>query len=368
MDVKLSKPYDDIYTLTRLGLAGKRSDVAQYLRQMLRSEHPEEANRELKALLKSYELRSAGLREASPRTPPVDGDSRLQLLREETVDQLPVEPLFAPHMRSAVERFLAQRSQADELNRAGISPANTLLLWGPPGTGKTLTARYIAYQLNLPLLVLDLSSVMSSFLGKTGINIKRVLDYAKTFDCILLLDEFDSIAKRRDDTHELGELKRLVTVLLQEIDEWPGNRILIAATNHPELLDPAIWRRFNVDLRCDNPDQGARADFFRRRLSSDEVSSTVIEYLAEILEDWSYASLDRLILNSRRTVVVEKIEMTRAVLEELAHSGKLKSAQARADLAKRLVLAGINKSEACRIAGISRPTLDKRLKCKETDI
>jgi len=86
---------------------------------------------------------------------------------------------------------------------------------------------------------------MSSFLGKTGSNIRVVLDFARRQPCVLLLDEFDAITKRRDDSAEIGELKRLVTVLIQAIDEWPADGLLVAATNHPELLDPAIWRRFD---------------------------------------------------------------------------------------------------------------------------
>src|SRR5690606_32775240 len=108
---------------------------------------------------------------------------------------------------------------------------------------------------NRPLLILDLASVMSSYLGRTGTNLRHVLDYAKSLDCVLLLDELDAIAKRRDDRGEIGELKRLVTVLLQQIDDWPPKSLLIAATNHADLLDPALWRRFDVTLEFPIPDR-----------------------------------------------------------------------------------------------------------------
>src|ERR1700733_11402427 len=136
---------------------------------------------------------------------------------------------------------------------ADLHPTKSALFVGPPGVGKTLAARWIAKKLNRPLIVLDLSAVMSSFLGRTGNNVRNVLDYAKGVECIFLLDEFDAIAKRRDDAVEVGELKRLVTVLLQEIDEWPSSGILIAATNHPELLDPAVWRRFDLIVKFPMP-------------------------------------------------------------------------------------------------------------------
>jgi hypothetical protein len=126
----------------------------------------------------------------------------------------------------------------------GISHACPVTTKVAQDLGDTLAARVLARTLGRPLLILDLAAVMSSFLGRTGGNLRHVLDYAKSIECVLLLDELDAIAKRRDDAGEIGELKRLVTVLIQEIDDWPSSGLLVAATNHPELLDPAIWRRF----------------------------------------------------------------------------------------------------------------------------
>ncbi|KOO11114.1 AAA family ATPase, partial [Vibrio xuii] len=143
----------------------------------------------------------------------------------------------------AFVQVLLEREYNDALLSEGLQPTKSIIFQGPPGVGKTLSARWLANQLDLPLLTLDLATVMSSFLGKTGSNVRAVLEHAMSFPCVLLLDEFDAIAKRRDDDRELGELKRLVTVLLQTIDEWPATSLLIAATNHGELLDPAIWRR-----------------------------------------------------------------------------------------------------------------------------
>ena len=106
-----------------------------------------------------------------------------------------------------------------------------------------------------PLLILDLSAVMSSYLGRTGSNLRHVLDYAKSLDCVLLLDELDAIAKRRDDSSEIGKLKRLVTVLLQQLDDWPSAGLLIAATNHTDLLDHAVWCRFEELVKFGIPQQ-----------------------------------------------------------------------------------------------------------------
>ena len=147
-----------------------------------------------------------------------------------------------------MDQLVAEHSRVGDLLRAGLSPTRTALFIGPPGVGKTLGDGWLARELHRPLLTLDLSAVMSSFLGRTGANLRHVSDYAKGVPCIMLLDEIVAIAKRRDDSQEVGELKRLVTVLLQEIDDWPSGGLLIAATNHSDLLDPAVWRRFETQI------------------------------------------------------------------------------------------------------------------------
>ena len=127
--------------------------------------------------------------------------------------------------------------------------------------GKTMAAQWVATQLGLPLAVLDLSSVMSSLLGKTGINLRHAFDYAKQSECVLLLDELDAIGKRRGDDSDVGE--RLVTVLLQQVDDWPDGAGLILG-NHPELLDAAVWRRFDLAVPFPEPDTELRRASIRR--------------------------------------------------------------------------------------------------------
>ena len=166
----------------------------------------------------------------------------VQLESEQTV------PRLNNHESAVLENFLDERASAALLLDAGLEPPKTLLLSGPPGVGKTVTAGYLAYRLDLPLVTLELAAMMSSFLGKTGQNLRELLDHARASNCVLLLDEFDALAKRRDDQSDVGELKRLVNVLLLELARWPPSAVLVAATNHPQLLDPAVARRFDVVL------------------------------------------------------------------------------------------------------------------------
>ena len=136
------------------------------------------------------------------------------MVRLEHVTELLVEPIFSTAAKTALTQLVQERTKPDRLTTRGLAPTRSALFVGPPGVGKTLAARWLAKEINKPLLILDLSAVMSSFLGKTGNNLRQVLDYAKSEDCILFLDEIDAAAKRRDDNTEIGELKRLVTVLL----------------------------------------------------------------------------------------------------------------------------------------------------------
>ncbi|HOZ06601.1 MAG TPA: ATP-binding protein [Arenimonas sp.] len=184
---------------------------------------------------------------------PVDAESKLPLVREEPAEVQRGRPILPAHLHGELDRIVHERLAADRLHMVGLAPVRSVLMDGPPGVGKTMTAGWLATQLKLPLVTLDLASVMSSYLGRTGANLRSVLSHAQTQPCVLLLDEFDAIAKRRHDDGDVGELKRLVTVILQAIDDWTSTSLLVAATNHGELLDPAVWRRFDVNLRFELP-------------------------------------------------------------------------------------------------------------------
>lgn len=136
----------------------------------------------------------------------------------------------------------------------------TCLIYGPPGTGKTRLALWIAAQLDLPVVSARIDGLVSSFLGTTARNIGNLFAFANRYRCLLLLDEFDAVAKLRDDPQEVGEIKRVVNALLQNLDMRHDVGITVGITNHQRLLDPAVWRRFEVQLEMPRPDFDVRLE------------------------------------------------------------------------------------------------------------
>ncbi len=175
---------------------------------------------------------------------PLDQDSRLQIVEVIPSDTERHKVVLTPEVEGQIAYFIDMVNHGAELELAGVNIKKTLLLHGCPGCGKTSIAHYISEQTGLPLVVARLDGIVSSLLGSTAKNIRKIFDYANSVPCILFLDEFDAIAKARNDQHELGELKRVINSLLQNIDAMPADKVLIAATNHAEMLDDAIWRRF----------------------------------------------------------------------------------------------------------------------------
>ena len=203
---------EEIFHLARVALEGRRQDVAVLVRKYARryrSTAPELAER-LMALLRNNTPRVSPTRRIEQCALPVDGDSRLPLVRMIETPMLETEPVYDTRTWGALRQITREREQSERLAQEGVEPTRSVLFTGPPGVGKTLAAKWMAREVEQPLAILDLSAVMSSFLGRTGSNVRAVLDFARAHNCILLLDELDAVAKRRDDTSEIGELKRLV--------------------------------------------------------------------------------------------------------------------------------------------------------------
>lgn len=339
-------------------LAGKRESLLMRLRVMakkLKKDSPELSNKlETLLLHTSAAIAVERAQPLIPKAAPVDADSRQKLLVETYPVVIDVEPVWPSKTDVQLNRFVIEWEMKERLYKEGLHPSRSLLMGGPPGVGKTLAAKWLACKLDMPLLTLDLASVMSSYLGKTGNNIKAVLNYASSFPCVLLLDEFDAIAKKRDDATDVGELKRLVTVLLQAIDEWPNTSILIAATNHSELLDPAAWRRFDRVIDFDYPTK----DLIQKYLMSKDIGDSLAEYISARLDKVSYAVIERAINQAKRNSIIEGSPLSSSLIDELLEGESID------DVIKIMLAGNVSQRKISRDLGISRSQVSKFVKAE----
>lgn len=237
---------------------------------------------------------------------PVDAKSRVALIEEQPWPSTPL--LLDERMDGSLRRFLAEAQRAEELSKAGLGSRSNMLLSGPPGTGKTLIAGHIAARLGLPFHTVRLDSVVSSLLGDTAKNIRALFEFAAAGPGFLFLDEVDAIAKRRDDQRELGEIKRVVNTLIQGLDLLPEKTVIVAATNHAHLLDPAIFRRFPYYLEVEAPNLELRGSLWGLYLQMDEVCAEPA-LLAAISDGLSCSDIRELAVAARRTALIERTDL-----------------------------------------------------------
>lgn len=176
-------------------------------------------------------------------------DLFFEVTPERTLDSL----VLAERIRDQLREFVEEQHRAELLHSYNLRARSRIMLAGPPGNGKTTLAEALASELMYPMLAVRYDTLVGSFLGETSSRLRQLIEYAKTQRCVLFFDEFETLGKERGDTHETGEIKRVVSSLLMQIDELPDYVVVVAASNHPELLDRAVWRRFQLRLELPMP-------------------------------------------------------------------------------------------------------------------
>lgn len=253
-------------------------------------------------------------------------DDRAAAIRDLVHEVIPSRRLedleLAPVPRRVVTELIEEQKRAELLRSYGIEPRNRILLSGPPGNGKTSVAEAIASELMLPFYVVRYEGVMSSFLGETAARLDNAFEFVRSRRCVLFFDELDTIAKERSDEHETGEIKRVVSTLLLQIDKLPAHVLLVGATNHSELLDRAAWRRFQIRAELEPPSRTEATRFLERleaRLGGE--LGFAPRTLADKLSGASYSDLEEFALDVRRRAVLELPEsnIRRIVQERLEH-------------------------------------------------
>jgi SpoVK/Ycf46/Vps4 family AAA+-type ATPase len=200
---------------------------------------------------------------------------------------------MTPAAAAAISEVIEEHHRSELLRSHGLEPRNRILLEGPPGNGKTSLAEAVAAELMVPFYVVLYEGVVSSFLGETTSRLDHVFKFARARRCVLFFDEFDTIAKERADAHETGEIKRVVSTLLLQIDRLPSHVVAICATNHSELLDRAAWRRFQLQLPLQPPSRAQATEFLERlRLRLGGSLGQAPRTLADKLAGASYAEIE----------------------------------------------------------------------------
>ena len=364
--------------LVRLGSAGDARATQQVARRLLRRPPPDVRNVErfradvAGALTTALTTTPPGplLRAVSPEEIPVDRESGLSLAR---YDDTPADPpVLDSDSQAVIDAFLDERNRSDELVMRGMLPSRSILILGPPGTGKTMTARHVARSLDIPLLTIDLASVMSSYLGKTGQNLRVSLDFARNTRCALFLDEFDALAKRRDDASDIGELKRLVNVLLLELERWPAHAVVLAASNHPELLDRAVSRRFDRILHLPLPGMPEREGIISRLVDQygDEISEGVLRAAVASTDGWTGSDIVRLLTDAARKSVLQNDKLERCMVDSLRpylRTAAGRSREVRDELCRTAQRDwGLSNRAIAEMLGITHPTVARALRASRT--
>jgi hypothetical protein len=242
----------------------------------------------------------------APAVGPVGRASAVPDLFYEMEPRRSLDDLVLPDVAlAACRELIEEQARADLLRAHNLEPRHRLLFVGPPGNGKTSLAEALATELAVPLLIVRYESVIASYLGETAVRLSRLFEQVRTRRCVLFLDEFDVVGKERGDAHETGEIKRVVSSLLLQMDSLPSYVVVATATNHPELLDRAVWRRFQLRLNLPAPSRPQAEEWFRRFEGRTGLRlGRTPESLAERLKGLSFSELEQFTLDVQRRYVL----------------------------------------------------------------
>jgi SpoVK/Ycf46/Vps4 family AAA+-type ATPase len=260
---------------------------------------------ELERILRNGYSEQGSLKRLVPLGPgPMDSERRVALLEVRRPQRYLDDLVLEPAVRSMVDHIMHEFREWEVLEANGLLPVRRVIFCGPSGCGKTAMAEVMAAELAVPMLYVRFDAVVSSLLGETAANLRKVFDYARRGQWIVFFDEFDAIGRSRDDTTEHGEIKRVLNSFLQIMDNFDGRSLVIAATNFEQVLDRAIWRRFDETLRFERPREPQLKLLARKRLSPVRFVDAQVQRVAASLAGSSYADAERVCLDIRKACVL----------------------------------------------------------------
>lgn len=310
---------DLLIALVKAGSTGDKKAVRATAEAIIAEERAKQHNVLADRLFHIVQVNGNGSYQASASSSQLQHDRGRDFLAELTPQRRLEDLVLSDDNLKAVKQLIEEQQRGSLLRAHGLDPRHRVLLIGPPGNGKTSLAEAIAEALALPFFIVRYEAMIGSYLGETAMRLKRVFEYARTTPCVLFFDEFDAVGKERGDIHETGEIKRVVTSLLMQVDDVPSYTIVVAATNHSELLDRAVWRRFQLRLRLPEPMYRDLGRYFDRFLTSVEVVGRHISgaAIAKRLGRISFAEAEEFVLDVRRRSVLSLGQTTgRNLVEE----------------------------------------------------
>lgn len=293
---------DLLLNLVRAGSTGDQVGFRRTVEAMVADERGRQHHVVADRLEEYLHAKTSG---ATPMRSPA-ADVPVGAFDERHPERLLGDLILPPAVAKAAAELAEEQHRAELLRAHALEPRHRVLLAGPPGNGKTSLAEALAGELSVPLLTVRYDGVIGSYLGETAVRLARLMDYVRTRRCVLFFDEFDAIGKERGDAHETGEIKRVVSSLLLTIDALPSYVVVVTATNHPELLDRAVWRRFQLRLELPGLDRETAAAWIRgfEERSGLRLGLTS-KQVAETFEGLSFAELEEFCLDVQRRSVLE---------------------------------------------------------------
>lgn len=299
---------DLLISLVKASINGDKGSVRTAVESIIADEKGKQHRVLADRLARALQVNGNGVRPWTESAHDLGKRSR-EFLAELTPRHQLSDLVLADRTRQTVNQLIEEQQRASLLRSHGLDPRHRIMLVGPPGNGKTSLAEAIAEALAVPFFVIRYEALIGSYLGETASRLKQVFDYVRTTPCVVFFDEFDAVGKERGDIHETGEIKRVVSSLLMHVDELPSYAVIIAASNHAELLDRAVWRRFQVRVPLPAPTYSELAEYFKRHFLEFEGKPGVTPTtLAKRLGPMSYAEAEEFILDIRRQEVLSMQE------------------------------------------------------------
>ncbi|MGX9981551.1 ATP-binding protein [Methylobacterium fujisawaense] len=304
---------DLVFRLAEAGAKGDR-DALQRTMDLLATEAIEQGRHSQARRLSGLTIGGKPRRAEAPKPDPGPTRGLPDTVRDLLVDRVPRrtldEMILSPSVTADVREFLQEQEEVALLRANSLEPRHAVLLVGPPGNGKTTLAEAIATELGLPFLTVRYDGVVDSYLGETAMRIRRIIDHAAAAPCVLFFDEFDAIGKERGDVHETGEIKRVVNSLLLQLDSLPTHSVVVCATNHPELLDRAVERRFQLRIELPRPGPDEIVRMYRRLAGAPGGAGlTQAQYVA-YMSGRSTSEIEQFNLDVRRRLVLSRGAMS----------------------------------------------------------